>query len=171
MKWIGIAMVFTACTLYGFLIDLNQKKRVRELNDFAKAFELLKGEIEYRLTPVAQALRYVAPLTSMSISAVLMAFSDQLEAKSSAEVFLMWQDAIDQHRGCFHLKESDYKFLYEFGDMVGNMDKNMQTRSLERIIGCLKKEHVCAKEKYDRTTRINKYLGILVGVCISIFLI
>lgn len=171
MKWLGIAMVFTACTVYGFLIDLNQKKRVKELDEFAKAFEILKGEIAYRLTPVAEALRYVAPLVGQGVGEVLVDLSEQLEEKHATEVSEMWQGALKKHKATFHLLEGDYKSLYEFGDMIGNMDKNMQTNSLGRITERIKKEQLSAKEKYDRTTMMNKYLGILMGICISIFLI
>ena len=51
LKILGILMVFTGCSLTGIMIDLNYRKRVKELEELIYALECLKGESAINYLP------------------------------------------------------------------------------------------------------------------------
>ncbi|MDF2596836.1 MAG: hypothetical protein K0R69_3177 [Clostridia bacterium] len=170
MKALGIVMVFVSCSMCGFIIDWNENKRIKELEKFIYAFELLKAEIDYRLTPLQEACLYVASLSKAGIRSVFEKFVEALESKVCIDLNEMWQSALESNKLHFHLKQQDYDLLLTFSNACGYLDKNMQKKNIDMLIQKLQEELLLSKSKYQRNTKLNKYLGILIGACISIFL-
>lgn len=171
MKIIGIIIVFISCSMCGFIIDWNEKKRNKELEKFIYAFEILKAEIDYRLTPLQEAAMYASRLTIEGIKRVFESFARQLENRNTTDLNEMWRVSLNSNKHYFHLAEQDYELLYEFSNACGYLDKNMQKKNIDMLIKKLESELTQSKEKYQKNTKLNKYLGVLVGASISIFLI
>lgn len=171
MKILGITIILLACTAMGFYIDSWQKERVRQLEELIYAFEILKGEIDYRLTPMIEACDAVSQMTSRSIGGLFDSFKQCLKDRRADNIRQMWEQSIEENKASLHLIEEDYVVLGEFGNIVGHLDKEMQKRNIELLLTKLVRVKDEAKEKYDRTSKMYKGLGILVGACISIVLI
>lgn len=172
MKLLAIGLVLIGCIMGGVWLDEDQKKRIVELEKFIYLFELLKAEIDYRLTPLKEACLTVGKRTNnKSIEAVMIGFAKSLEDKESVRVEEMWEKAIDAQKQAFHLQEADYKLLYGFGGACGYLDKNMEKRNIEMILERLRQVTNEAKEKYQKTSKLNRSLGVLIGLGLSIFLL
>ena len=155
----------------GFIIDLNESRRIKELEKFIYAFEILKAEIDYRLTPLEEAARYAGKMTIEGIRKVFEGFAKSLGAKTTANLEMMWEEALKENKRYFHFTQKDYELIYEFSYACGYLDKNMQKKNIDMLIKKLQEEVAFSKKKYEKTTKLNKYLGVLIGACISIFLI
>lgn len=172
MKLLAIGLVLIGCILGGIWLDEDQKKRIEELGKFIYLFELLKAEIDYRLTPLKEACLIVGKRTNnKSIDAVMISFAKSLEDKESVRVEEMWKNAINAQKQAFHLQAEDYKLLYSFGGACGYLDKNMEKRNIEMVLEQLRQSTKEAKEKYQKTSKLNRSLGVLVGLGLSIFLL
>jgi stage III sporulation protein AB len=171
MKGIGILCVMCGCTLMGFLVDTIKFKRLTELQQFIRCFELLKGEIHYRLTPIGEACQYVAEKNLGPVGDVFLNFALALRTKESPDSETMWQDSL---KGCWevlHLEQEDFDMLKEFGATLGGVDKTMQQRTIEMMLNKLVEKVASEKARYEKNTKLHKSLGVLVGLCLSIFLI
>ena len=91
--------------------------------------------------------------------------------KESVDLNQMWLLALESYRGRLHLKEQDYEQLIAFSRACGYLDKNMQKRNLDMVIEKLEHERKISQEKYERCSKLNKSLGILIGATLVIFLI
>ena len=171
MKVLGIVILFVSCSMCGFIIDLNENRRIKELEKFIYAFEILKAEIDYRLTPLEEAALYAGKLTIEGVQRVFEVFARELRDKNTVDLNEMWEGALSANKGYFHLGEKDYELLHEFSHACGYLDKNMQKRNIDMVIKKLQEEVVLSKCKYQKNTKLNKSLGVLIGACISIFLI
>lgn len=171
MKLLGITIILLACTAMGFYIDAWQRERVRELEELMYAFEILKGEIDYRLTPLIEACQTVSDMTSQNISLVFKSFGQCLRDRQAVDTKQMWEQSIRVNKGELHLTDEDYMVLSEFGSIVGHLDKEMQKRNIELLLNKLGRVKDEAKERYARTSKMYKGMGILIGACISIVLI
>lgn len=172
MKLLAIGLVLLGCTLGGIWLDEDQKKRIEELEKFIYLFELLKAEIDYRLTPLREACLIVGKKTNhKGIEGVMINFAKSLEDKESVSVEEMWEQAINAKKSAFHLQEEDYKLLYDFGGACGYLDKNMEKRNIEMVLDQLITKSKEAKVKYQKTSKLSRSLGVLVGLGLSIFLL
>lgn len=171
MKWIGLAIIFSCCTVCGIWIDEDQRKRLKELERFIYLFELLKAEIDYQLTPLKEACIQITYHEEGVLKRVFLYFSKQLEEKKSVDVGKMWAAALEEYRGELHLKEADYNIIKSFGNACGYLDKNMQKRNLDMVIEKIEHERKLSEMKYEKCSKLNKALGMLVGAVLVIFLI
>ena len=172
IRLIAIAFVFIGCVLFGIWRDLDQKKRIEELEKFIYIFEILKAEIDFRLTPLKEACSIAANrIDNTLIIAIIDKFNSDLDEKKSTDVGEMWRNAIDYKRAELHLKDEDIKALQQFGTACGYLDKNMEKRNIEMSIVSLREIISGAKEEYIKASKLNRSLGILIGLGISIFLL
>lgn len=171
MKILGILLICTSCSLCGFVIDRWKKQRLNELQKWIDAFERLKGEIEYRMTPLYESSILIANFAPDNIKKVFLDFAKMLKEKESTDLYQMWQRAIHKNEGLFHLNEEDYKLIGEFARKYDGADKSMHQKSLSHIIERLRYELDKEQKEYQKTSKLNRYLGVLIGICISIFLI
>ena len=105
------------------------------------------------------------------IKDLFTSFADKLEKKESLNIKEMWLDAIDDSRVKLHLKNEDYIVLASFADSCGYLDKNMQRRNLEMLIEKLEHIRVTSEAQYEKSSKLNKTLGMLVGAVIVIMFI
>lgn len=171
MKWFLLGVVFLTCSYVGIWVDEDQKKRIQELEAFIRLFEYLKAEIDYQLTPLKDACKVIGMKEKHIAGEVLIDFSKRLEAKESIDIQLMWQNAVDTYKNKLHLNSNDYDNLLTFSSAIGYLDKNMQKRNLDWVIEKLEHERQLAKEKYERCSKLNKSLGVIIGAAFVIFLI
>ena len=172
MRYIAIICVFIGCVLGGFWRDLDQKKRIKELESFGYVFEILKAEIDYRLTPLKDACSMAASrIDDECIIGIMNHFQDSIQEKKYINISDMWTNSINCNKSQLHLKEEDIKVLYQFGAICGCIDKNMEKRNIEMCISALNEVIFKAKEDYIKESKLNKSLGVLIGLAISIFLI
>lgn len=171
MKTIGLALIFGCCVIGGMWIDTDQRKRVKELGTLIYLFELLKAEIDYQLTPLNEACMAIGNREKNTVGLIFISFAKQLDAKESMDVGEMWQRALAQNKGALHLKEKDYDMLKGFGGACGYLDKNMQKRNLEMMIDQVEHERKLSEDQYERCSKLNKSLGIIIGAVLVIFFI
>lgn len=171
MKLIGISLILLGCTMSGFIVDGWEKKRIKQLENFVYIFELLKRDIDYQLTPLREACSASVRFASKEIGTVFESFEAQMGVKDSWNIEEMWHKALSDQKSNLYLKDEDYVILNGFGKACGYLDKEMQEKNIEMVIEALKEAVIEAKKHYEKTTKLNKYLGFFVGACISIFLI
>lgn len=171
MKWIGLVTIFCTCTLCGIWRDEDQRKRIKELEKFIYLFELLKAEIDYQLTPLKEACIQISYHEQGPIKQVFLNFAKEIEEKKCLDIKEMWQKALEKEQNNLHLNDSDYKLLFSFGDSCGYLDKNMQKRNLDMTIDKIEHERKMSEKQYEKCSRLNRTLGMLIGAVLVIFLI
>lgn len=171
MKMIGLIMVMVGCTLCGFIIDREEQMRIKDLEAFIYVLQLLRAEIDYRLTPLKEACLLVREHAKGSVGNVLVAFEAEIQKRESTDLEKMWIKALASQKYNLHLKQVDYELLDSFGAACGYLDKEMQKTNIDRVVLGLQKEAERASTKYQKNAQLNRYLGFLIGACISIFLI
>lgn len=171
MKGILLIGIFIACSIGGIWIDEDQRKRIQEIGRLMYLFELLKAEIDYQLTPLKEACMQIGQRDGGSIGQIFLDFAEQLEAKECVDLSEMWEQALNRVKCKLHLKSGDYELISAFGGACGYLDKNMQKRNLEMVLEKLEHERKLSEEKYERCSKLNKSLGVIIGAAVVIVLI
>ncbi|OOO00172.1 MAG: hypothetical protein ATN35_08635 [Epulopiscium sp. Nele67-Bin004] len=169
MQLIGIGLILASCTVAGFVYDDFAAKRVRSLEQLLVGFEILKGEIDYQLTPLEQALDTAAYMTEDG--GLFTSFREQLEMRTEVDTKKMWATAINETKEQLFLNDDDIKVLMEFGNAVGYLDKELQKRNIEWTVTRLTGIKDEARIKHEKQSKMYRGLGALIGLSISIVLI
>lgn len=171
LKILGILMVFTGCSLTGILIDLNYRKRVKELEEMIYALECLKGEISYKLSPLQEASALIGHQMKYGIGDIFTTFSYYLQEKRADDVHTLWKKALEVNLGQLHFNEEDTLKLEEFGRGLGYLDKQMQQVNIDLYLNKFKSILDKALSEQEKSSKLRMGMGILIGACISILII
>ena len=171
LKILGILMVFTGCSLTGIMIDLNYRKRVKELEELIYALECLKGEMSYKVSPLQEASAIIGQQMRYGIGEIFTTFAGHLNEKSIDDVYTLWQKSLTSTAYSLHFNEDDYNKLDEFGRGLGYLDKHMQEVNIELYLSKFKNILDKALKEQEKSSKLRTGMGILIGACISILII
>lgn len=171
MKIIGLILIFIGCTGVGYILDMKHRMRLKEIAALIYSFEQLKGEIDYRLTPLPEACMHVARTSRLGVGHIFENFGKALEARSNVDTCKMWEEAIDKEKHRYHLMKEDYDILYEFGQLSGYLDKAMQKSQIEFVLIKLKDLAIKGELNKEKTSKLYTGMGLLIGACLCILLI
>lgn len=164
-------MVFLGCAMIGFIMDLKNKKRLKELDAIIQSFEQLKGDIDYRLTPLPEACIHVAGGSQQGVGHIFRNFGMGLEQRRSTDTGMLWREAIEKERHRYSLQQDDYDILYDFGQLSGCLDKEMQKKQIELLLMKLREVVTYQQANKEKTSKLYTGMGILIGACLCILLI
>ena len=170
MKTVGLLMIFMGCAGAGYILDMKYRMRLKELAALIYSFEQLKGDIDYRLTPLPEACIHVAGSSRVGVGHIFRNFGMALESRRGVDTSLMWQEAVDKEKHRYHLNKEDYEILYEFGHLSGYLDKEMQKNQIELVLRKLKDLVVKEELNKEKTSKLYTGMGLLIGACICILL-
>lgn len=171
MNTFGIILILFSCTMCGFAYDMNEKKRVLQLDELFLGFNLLKSEIEYKLTPLIEALREVAIQSEHGVDKLFSIYAEKLEQKDEMNTKKMWKTTLTEVKINLRLKDEDFKLLESFGTISSHFDREVQHNNITWLLESLKEQKDNANDLYEKRSKLYKSMGILVGLSIVILLI
>ncbi|MGL4345721.1 MAG: stage III sporulation protein AB, partial [Cellulosilyticaceae bacterium] len=69
------------------------------------------------------------------------------------------------------LQDESVEVLKQFGTAVGYLDKEMQKKNIEILLGKLRHIYTRDQENYEKKSKLNTTIGMLAGVCVAIILV
>lgn len=171
MKLLGLVMIFIGCSGAGYILDMKYRMRLKELAALIDTFEQLKGDIDYRLTPLPEACIHVAGSSRYGIGHMFRNFGIALEYRIGTDTEKIWKEAVVKEKHRYHFKEEDYEILYEFGQLSGYLDKEMQKNQIERVLQKLRNVAAKGEMNKEKSSKLYTGMGILIGACLCILLI
>lgn len=171
MKLFGLLMVFAGCTFMGFLKDYRKKCHMKEFENLIFAFELLKSEIDYGLTPLEEACKNVARSSLPEVGGLFAYFAEAIEKREVVDLGSVWKQGIASNRSHLHLEEKVYGLIDSFGVAAGYLDKEMQKKNIDRVLESLRHLYEGDRLHYEKSSKFNTTMGMLAGASVAILLL
>ncbi|NMB42029.1 MAG: stage III sporulation protein AB [Firmicutes bacterium] len=170
-KLLGASLIVFAAYTYGYNISSMYQKRVLQLKELLLALEMLLAEVNYGLTPLPRAFINVGkklkkPVgTVFSEAATLMLKSKGLSAQEC------WKKALERNCDALQLSRNGMELVDRLGLVWGQCDKSGQLKQIALIQELLRQALEEAENEYHKNDKIWKYLGLLGGLTMVIFLL
>ena len=170
MKIIGMLLVLAASSGMGFLFSKMSSERINDLKEWHKGLVLIKNEIGYALTPMADAFFLAQKKTEGSISHFFGEIGN-LFINTSIPLGQISDSLIIGQLKISCLNEGDMESAALFIKEIGAKDKESQISQLELMIKSVEEVIDEAKEKNEKNGKLFKTLGILAGVFVIVIFI
>lgn len=169
MKWLGMGMILAGSVGLGVWYSLLYARQWHNLLDCRKAVMILRGEIAYGHSVLAQAFFQAASRVSGDIRAFFEHVAFSLE-EGEGRLEQIWRQALESEIG-IGLGREEREQLRELGNMLGFLDLEMQLQSLDVYLQRLDVSiRECESERKNRT-RLYPLLGTVAGMLVCIILI
>jgi stage III sporulation protein AB len=159
-------MVFIVCTAAGLYKSAVLSKRVRQLEAFVGAINLISTEIRYFASPVEDIMQKVNALEEY---AQLLVFGickkNLLKLRDFPKA---WEFSLIEAKPKLALNAGDFETLLWFGKLLGTTDLEGQTANCERYGKLLEQRLIHAKDDMLKRGKMYSSLGVLAGVFIIV---
>lgn len=169
VKILGGILIIGSCTGYGLLLEMNMKKRLSELREIKKIMFLLKGEIEYGLTPIMEALAVISHRCNGQFKIILEQLTKENSYDKSFEE--LWQQVLGRELGSTALKKDEKERLILLASSLGLPDKRMQQHALDNYLDEVQSSIQTLTNEIPAKTRLYRCLGMMGGIIITIIIV
>jgi stage III sporulation protein AB len=170
IKVIGAFLILAVTTWIGFELARKYSNRPKQLRQLKVALQSLEAEIMYGHTPLYEAMDNVAHLSKEPLSTFFHSFSKQLQ-DGAPSVKEAWKSSLDEVWARTALREEEYEVLRQFGETLGQHDRESQQKHIKLAIHHLEKEEKEAKDNQHKYEKMMKSLGFLSGLLLIILLV
>lgn len=170
IKIIASIIIILSSTGIGMYMGCWYRWEIKQLKEFKKIIMLLKGEISYGNTALADAIKEIASKKEGEFSEFLLAVEKGIEEGQGVRFQLIWENAVEVKLSRISLGLKSKEMIKGLGRELGYMDKHTQIECLDVFLYELDEE---IKEKTTASkdkTRICNAIGILLGIFIVIIL-
>ncbi|MCC8140220.1 MAG: stage III sporulation protein AB [Lachnospiraceae bacterium] len=171
LKWVGILLILTGTGGLGLRMANELDLRIRELQTLQQIVLLLNGEIRHLHRPLPEAFRSAGERTGEPFRDFLLRTATDLEQRNGRSARLIWERNLKNCAGELHLTEPDLRALDELGGMLGCLDVKQQLGALAYYQENLNRALADAAEDAKNRKKLYRYLGILSGVAVVIFIL
>ncbi len=162
-KIAGSICIFLSCLFAGLLKSYKLKKRSESLASLRLAIERMGVEISFTKK------RLERIFAELSQDFNLPVFYDTAMMMRSVGLKGAWQENIEAYSREMALADSDMKALESIGDIAGYTGEEQQ-RCIYTLVKLLELCEAEAKEVYERTGKLYRNMGVLVGLLCVILL-
>jgi len=167
---VGAVFLVSAGYLYGCNISSVLVKRVRLLEELLMALELFRTEIDYGLTPLPQAFRNIGSRVEKPLGDVFLKCSSYMQKNEGLSAWECWNKALGETQEYLKLSPSSLEYLRRLGNIWGRGDKEGQLRQLSLMQELFRQALKEAQEHRNKNEKLWRYLGLIGGAALAIFI-
>ena len=170
LKMIGIVMVVSATSIAGISMARQVRGYTSLLQQLVVALELMKGEIEYRKTPLPELMRVVSLSSGERLRPFFAAISNDLYAKNENTVYGIFRRNLEKVSVTV-LPSSVRQILLNLASGLGKFQVEGQMRAIE--LAMVRMEELIEDSRVEQKGRVKSYctLGVCSGLAIGIMLL
>lgn len=167
IKSILYILIFTICTYIGIIKSKKYCKRVDELKSFKDALNMFKMKIKFTYEPIPEIFGEIGNNLKNNIGQVFTNSSTYMKDTSANQA---WGKSILNSNN-LNINDEDKTILLKLGKLLGKTDVEGQISEIELVSSFLNTQIENAEMLKRKNEKLNKTLGMIVGLTIVILLI
>lgn len=171
IKVIGVLLILASSAGIGFHMSDDLLKRVEELKTLKKVILMLRGEIKYNNSTMAEAFETIGNRIQNPYHDFFIDGAKELNDLSGQTFIEIWKQAIDTNMKETKLNKKDKERFKNLGDNLGYLDKEMQLSTIDLYLEHLELEIEEGNKSMNSNSRLYKCLGIMGGVLVTLIIV
>ena len=160
------SFIFLSSSLIGLLISKKYINRVNELKEFKNALNIFKTKIRYTYEPIPEIFTEISQNISSNIGSVFIQAANKMDVLAAGEA---WNLALKIDS--LNINEEDRVILNNLSKLLGKTDLEGQINQIEMTSDFLDKQIVKAEYEREKSEKMYRTLGMILGIAIVIILI
>lgn len=166
VKIIIYSFIFLSCSLIGILISKKYSNRVNELKEFKNALNMFKTKIRYTYAPLPEIFAEISENVNSNISNVFKNAAEKMNICTAGEA---WDLALKIED--LNINNEDRNALRNLSKLLGKTDLEGQLNQIEMTSDFLDKQIKIAENQREKSEKMYRTLGMIMGLAIVIILI
>ena len=166
LKYIIIILIFFTSVSIGDLVSKKYILRVKELKEFKNAFNIIETKIKFTYEPLSNIFIETSKLLSKNVAKIFESTVIYMKQLNAGEA---WNKSLEECET--NLNKEDIENIKNFGKMLGTVDKDGQISMLEVTKNFIEMQIDKAKTEENKSSKLYKTLGVIVGLAFIVILI
>jgi stage III sporulation protein AB len=166
LKYIIIILIFFTSVSIGDLVSKKYILRVKELKEFKNAFNIIETKIKFTYEPLSNIFIETSKLLSKNVAKIFESTVIYMKQINAGEA---WNKSLEECET--NLNKEDIENIKNFGKMLGTVDKDGQISMLEVTKNFIEMQIDKAKTEENKSSKLYKTLGVIVGLAFIVILI
>lgn len=171
LKFIGCLLVLIGCTLIGFFMGENLKKRFVQLKEIEQALYQLQGEIIYSHSALPEIFTNVSIKANKPISQLFKDVAKLLQENKVNSVYEAFKESFNINKVFLNINESDIGILMDLSKSLGESDIEGQKNIINLTIKSIRSQLDEAEKSIKNNIKMYRYLGFSLGAILVIMII
>lgn len=170
-KIAGAVMILVACCGMGFGKSMEYKKRIRDLLNVKKILLMLRGEIKYAKSPLAEAFAAIGKRQENVFGEFLLQVADGMNEQQGETFLQIWENKLELILPKSALLKEDRQQLKRLGGQLGYLDREMQISTIDLQVEQLEMLIKRLEEEQGKRCRVCSCLGVFAGIMLNLILL
>ena len=166
IKIVIYSFIFLSCSLIGILVSKKYINRVNELKEFKNALNLFKTKIRYTYEPIPDIFKEISENVNSNISEVFKNAANKMDILAAGDA---WNLALKIDT--LNINDEDRNVLKNLSKLLGKTDLQGQINQIEMTSDYIEEQIQKAEKERNKSERMYRTLGMIIGMAIVIILV
>ncbi|WMC92949.1 stage III sporulation protein AB [Kineothrix sp. MB12-C1] len=171
LRIIGILCLMGGSIGFGWTLRGRMKERLSALYQWEQIFKMLQNEITYSKASLPEACRRIAARSKEPYRKALEGVYEEMAMNNGCSFSEIWKRHMEECLKETVLSKADKKVCMDFGDCVGYMDGEMQSKAFAQYLHRLGLEVKRLEEEIANKSKVIMSLSIMGGLLAVIILL
>ena len=164
----GVFIMISSCVL-GVYYSFKAEYRINDLFEMKKALTMLISEIEFNLSPLAEAMGNISFKAGIPVSKIFSEFSKKLGSDGNS-AFEVWKSVLKKEAVYTYFASEDIEAFISFGQSLGFLDRQQQHNNIKMAISYIENKIPELSEKSKSNKKMCRSLGVFGGAAVMVIL-
>ena len=171
IQGLGIILILCATTLSGFAFAAREKYRLKELEEIERGILLMKNQISYLGTPLAELLDQISWKTGGVIGQTFQEISVRMAERQGNSAEEIWESTWLRLGKKSYLSAIDLEEMIAFGKTLAFIEKEQREGSMDLLLHYLRDKQEGIKKRLEKNGKLYYSMGVLSGLLLVITLL
>lgn len=171
LKFAGSIVTIVAATLMGAYVAAELEMSYQEMLYLHRLIGMLQGEIRYSRSVLSQIFLKMSRDARPPYDAWLRQMSIRMESRKGGDFASIWRESVVTYLGTSKLPQKEKEKLEELGQLLGDMDMEIQINHLngyrEQLLLSIRE----VREEIQNKKKLCRCMGIAGGIFIAVLLV
>lgn len=171
LKWTGAFLVTCAGAALGFYYSGQLRNRLHQMIAVRQILYMLKGEIGYSTSTLAEAFGGIAEKTTAPFQIFLKNVCRRMERLEGETLEQIWRQELNRIRNKTSLRGQELREWESLGTRLGYLDRTMQLQLIDLFLMQWEERIRQAEQECRNSCRLYQYMGVLGGLLLTVVLL
>lgn len=170
IKMLGVCIILLGATVMGVCASSSLTNRARTLNSFMNALDIMRSEINERLTPLYELMIILGDISSYAVASFFKACAEEMKKKPDIPFAIIWRKNL-KHADYLQLKAGETEAISALGEVLGRYSAKEQSEAIEHTLRNVETMAQNAENTRQKLGGLYTKLGVICGIAVVIVFI
>ena len=168
---IGSVLIIVATTMVGISFQIKENYRKQELERLERALLLMKNQITYFASPMAEIFQQIGWKTEGVIGFAFHNIGKDMETRQGCSAEDIWKKGWDSIIKESYFTAHDFEEILSFGKTLDFLDRQQQEGSVDMLLGYIRKRQEEIEKRLHKNGKLYYSMGVLSGLLLVVTLL